>query len=96
MMQRITDSIGLIGAGNTRIEIEKRGEGNFDLRIQCQLNAQTSVLANITSVFLSQTDRGMYLICNQNNRLYSGTFEICLRQNPLSLQQQEVVSMEIG
>ena len=84
MMRRITDSIGLIGAGNAHIEIEKRGEDNFDLYIQYQSSTQPSVLSNINAVFLSQTDRGMYLICTQNNRFYNGSFEIRLQHNPLS------------
>jgi hypothetical protein len=98
MMRRITDSIGLIGAGNSRIEIEKRGEDNFDLYIQYQPSTQPSVLSNINAVFLSQTDRGMYLICTQNNRFYNGSFEIRLQHNPLSSfgnqDRDETVPME--
>ena len=96
MMRRITESVGLIGAGNARIEIEKRSEHSFDLAIQYQRNTQSSIIPNINAVFLSQTDRGTYLICTQNNRTYSGAFEICLHSNPFPCFQQDVVAMEIS
>ena len=101
MMRRITDSIGLIGAGNARIEIEKRGENNFDLYIQYQPSTQPSVLSNINEIYLSQTARGLYLMCTQNNnsRFSFGNFEIHLQSNPFSSfgnqDRDESVPMEI-